>query len=503
MENKYDIVIIGAGIAGLVAGNYLVDKGLRVLMVEQAKYPGGCACSFTRNGYRFDAAVHWISQAGQGGIVRLILDEFGLSDKVRFNRLPRPASIITLNGRLDLEFGRKGLVDAFSRAYPDEASAIAALWDETDATKEELWRLIKSDPGGKSALARLLFNATFPLRFRRIAKYHKKPASDVIRGYCTDELLAASLDALGIFPGISFVHYSWFNSVGLDSDAYYPEGGIQAVPDALAARFTENGGEIRYRTLAERITVEGGAANGVTLAGGETVAADAVISAGDARNTMLNMVGEDRLPKSFVLGLKQWKQSESFFYVYLGVDMDLKKAGFDGSPLWYIPGDMDTKRYPMLGGRALGIGMPSLLDPSLAPPGKGIVILGMIASCSHMAGCPVRKDGASDVMYKAVKEKIVDYMVELAGQAVPGIQDCIDMKFGASPHTFERYTMNYMGASSGWSMAADAQHKLPVRTPIRGLYLAGHWTMNPGGVPAAFVSGRMAAEEIRRNSRTA
>jgi phytoene dehydrogenase-like protein len=499
MDNKYDIVIIGAGIAGLVAGNYLVDSGRRVLIVEQAKYPGGCACSFTRNGYRFDAAVHWISQAGQGGIVKLILDEFGLSDRVKFHRLPRPASIITSNGKLDLEFGKKGLVDAFSRAYPDEARSIATLWDETDATKEELWRLIKSDPGGRSALGKLLFNATFPLRFKRIAKYHKKPASDVVRGYCKDERLAASLDALGIFPGISFVHYSWFNSVGLDSDAYYPKGGIQAVPDALAARFIEKGGEIRYRALAEKITVEGGAAKGVTLAGGEAVTADTVISTGDARNTFLNMVGEDRLPKSFALGLRQWRQSESFFYVYLGTDMDLSAAGFDGAPVWYIPDSVDTKRFPMLGGRALGIGMPSLLDPSLAPSGKGIVILGMIASCAHMAGCPVRKDGTNDVMYKAVKEKIVDYMVELAGQAIPGIGDHIEIKFGASPHTFERYTMNYMGASSGWSMAADAQHKLPVKTPVRGLYLAGHWTMNPGGVPAAFVSGRMTAVEINKH----
>ncbi len=496
MDKQYDILIIGAGIAGLVAGNYLIDKGKRVLIVEQAPYPGGCACSFQRKGYHFDAAVHWISQAGEGGIVRQILTEFGLSDKVRFNRLPRPASIIAPGSRIDLEFGKLGLVDAFSSAYPGESGSIAALWDEADATKAELWRLIKTGASNKSALGRLLFNITFPLKFKRIAKYHKKPASEVIRGYCKDERLAGSLDALGIFPGISFVHYSWFNSVGLDSDAYYPKGGIQAVPDALARRFAEKGGEIRYKTMVEKILIENGAAEGVRIAGGEEIAVDTVISAGDARNTFLNMVGEESLPSSFVSGLKNWKQSEAFFYVYLGVDIDLRKAGFDGSPIWYLPDSVDKENFPMLGGRALGIGMPSLLDPALAPAGKGIVILGMTASCTHMAGCPVRKDISGDVIYKAVKEKIVDYMVGLAEEAIPGIGEHIEIKVGASPHTFERYTMNYMGASSGWSMAADAQHKLPIKSPLRGLYLAGHWTMNPGGVPAAFVSGKMAAEEI-------
>jgi len=495
MDKEYDIVIIGAGIAGLVAGNYLLDKGRRVLIVEQGAYPGGCACSFDRKGYRFDAAVHWISQAGEGGIVRHVLTELGIADKVTFHRLPRPASIISPGRRVDLEFGRDNIAGRFAEAYPPERDALAGFWAEVDETKEELWRLVKSEPGKKSVLGKLIFNATFPLKFKRIAKYHKKPAAEVIRTYFRDEDLCRSLDVLGIFPGISFVHYAWFNSTGLDSDAYYPEGGIQAVPDALAQRFTGKGGVIRYKTLAEKILVERGAATGIVLAGGETVKAHAVISAGDARNTLLNMVGEEHLPASFVSGLKGWKPSEPFFYVYLGVDMDLAAMGFDGTPIWLFPGEVDGKKFPMLGGNALGIGMPSVLDPSLAPKGRGVLILGMLASCMFMSSCPVRKEGADSDTYRKVKEQAGDYMVELAEAAVPGLKDSIDVKVVASPHTFERYTMNYLGASSGWSMAASAQHKLPVRTPIPGLYLAGHWTMNPGGVPAAFVSGKMAAEE--------
>lgn len=496
MKNDYDVIIIGAGIAGLVAANYILDKGKRVLIVEQGAYPGGCACSFDRKGYRFDAAVHWISQAGEGGIVNIVLKELGIADRVRFRRLPRPASIVSPGKRVDLEFGREKIAASFAGAYPEETDAITRFWAEVDETKEELWRLIKSDTGKKSAIGRLLFNATFPLRFKRVARYHKKPASEVIKSYFKDEGLCRSVEALGIFPDISFVHFAWFNSVGLDSDAYYPDGGIQAVPDALAERFVTKGGKIRYRTLAEKIIVEHGAARGVMLSGGETVNAGTVISAGDARNTLLNMVGEEHLPASFVSGLKEWKPSEPFFYVYLGVDMDLKAMGYDGSPIWYFPGGIDSGRFPMLGGRAIGIGMPSVLDPSLAPEGKGVLILGMLASCMFMDSCPVREEGAASDTYKAVKERVGEYMVELAGAAVPGLKDKIEVKIVASPHTFERYTMNYMGASSGWSMAAKAQHKLPVKTPVRGLYLAGHWTMNPGGVPAAFVSGKMVSGEI-------
>src|SRR5512135_2247365 len=90
---EYDAVIIGAGVAGLVAGNYLLDSGKRVLIVEQIKYPGGCACTFGKQGYKFDGAVHWISQAGEGGIVKSILREFGLDGEVSFERLPAPPRI--------------------------------------------------------------------------------------------------------------------------------------------------------------------------------------------------------------------------------------------------------------------------------------------------------------------------------------------------------------------------------------------------------------------------
>jgi len=496
MSKDYDIVVIGAGIAGLVCGNYLLDSGKRVLIIEKEKYPGGYACSFTRKGYKFDAAVHWISQAGEGGIVRKVLTDLGIADEVRFSRLPRPATVITADKRIDLEFGRNGIVQGLSDAFPSERARLEKLFNEVSGTKEELWRLIELDSGNFTGLRKILFNMSFPFRFGKIMKYHKKPASDVIAAATRNEELRAVLDSLGIFPDISFVHYSWFNSVGLDGDAFYPEGGIQAVPDALAARFISNGGEIRYGTLVESLDIADKAVRGVVTPKG-VISADTVFSAGDATHTYLNLIGEERLEQGLVNEIKSWKPSESFFYVYIGADYDLKARGFDGSPVWYIPGSIDKAEFPMLGTRVLGIGMPSLLDPTLAPEGKNIIVMGMVASCDFMAGCPVKggKDGNGHI-YEAIKEKITDYLIQTAEGILPGLREKAEVVVSATPHTFERYTMNRNGASSGWSMAADRQHKLPFKTPIRNLYLTGHWTMNPGGVPAAFVSGMMAAKEI-------
>ncbi len=495
---EYDVVIIGAGIAGLVAGNYLLDSGRRVVIVEQIKYPGGCACTFGKQGFKFDGAVHWISQAGEGGIVKLILKEFGLDGEVRFDRLPGPPRVWLHDKKIEFSFDRESIVKSLSEAFPEESKNLDAFWKETEETLKQLWLLVKREPSKMTPFEKLLFNMSFPLKFKKIAKYHKKKASEVIAQYFRDKSIRLALETMGIFQNISFVHYAWFNSVALEGDAYYPAGGIRAVPDALANRFISKGGEIRYRCKAEKIIFRDKKIAGV-IANGEEIAAGIVVSASDATKTFLNLVGEDKLPAEFVSGLKEWKVSDPFFYVYLGLNFDLRENGFDGSPIWYIPKSID-KKFPMLGGNALGIGMPSLLDRSLAPEGKSVLILGMAASCAFMDACPVRAEAGINYRenehYKAVKEMVGEYLIDLAEEAIPGLKEKIELKIFATPHTFERYTGNLHGASSGWSMAADRQHKLSVKTPIPGLYLAGHCTMNPGGVPAAFVSGKLTAEEI-------
>ena len=50
--NKYDVIIIGAGIGGLTCGCYLAKAGLKVLIIEQHNKPGGYCTSFERKGYR-------------------------------------------------------------------------------------------------------------------------------------------------------------------------------------------------------------------------------------------------------------------------------------------------------------------------------------------------------------------------------------------------------------------------------------------------------------------
>lgn len=81
VNDKYDVVVIGAGNGGLSAAAYMAQHEKKVLVLEKENFPGGCATSFRRGRFEFEATLHEMCQMGEGdtaGAVRKLLDSYGL-----------------------------------------------------------------------------------------------------------------------------------------------------------------------------------------------------------------------------------------------------------------------------------------------------------------------------------------------------------------------------------------------------------------------------------------
>jgi phytoene dehydrogenase-like protein len=69
-----DVAIIGGGISGLTAANYLAKAGLSVLLIEKSNRLGGRARTVKKNGVFFNLGLHAFYQDGEGERVLRELD---------------------------------------------------------------------------------------------------------------------------------------------------------------------------------------------------------------------------------------------------------------------------------------------------------------------------------------------------------------------------------------------------------------------------------------------
>ena len=74
---KFDVIIIGAGISGLTSAALLSKTGLKVCVLERHYLIGGYLQGFDRKEFIFDTAIHWLNQCGKEGTVSKLFNYIG------------------------------------------------------------------------------------------------------------------------------------------------------------------------------------------------------------------------------------------------------------------------------------------------------------------------------------------------------------------------------------------------------------------------------------------
>ena len=266
----------------------------------------------------------------------------------------------------------------------------------------------------------------------------------------------------------------------LEDGAYYCRGTWQNLALALAEAIRRGDGEVLLSTQVRRILVDRRGVAGVLLQNGQTIRASTVISNADASETFEELVGAPHLPARFLRKLRGMKPSLSAFVLFLATDLDLKALGARHQMIRYNTWDHEAAYRSTLTGVPAGIGVdsPTLIDPTLAPPGHHLVIATSLIPYDV---------GAS---WREEKAKYSERMMDELEAMFPGLRAHTKMVEGASPRTMERYTLNLSGAIYGWEASPDqvGPGRLSHRTLIEGLFLSGHWTQPGGGIYAVALS---------------
>lgn len=455
--SAYDAVIIGAGISGLVCGNYLAKAGLKVLIAEQHHQPGGYCTSFVRRGITFDAAAHSFGGYRENGIMRKVFDDFDLNKSISVRRYDPTDVIVSPNHTICMWSDLEKTIADLQSSFPHE----------TRNFEKFASFLLKPDPLSFAAMR----TGTF---------------KDLLDRYFRDEklksILACPIFGNGALPPSrmsAFIGSKIFTEFLLDG-GYYPEGGMQSLSNGLAENFRNLGGKLLLSRPVRKILVKNGGITGIVLKDKTIISAHSVIANCDARQTFLKLIGTKHIPVEFVSKLNRMHPSLSMFVLYLGLDRMFESPVPAGSNVWYLLHYDLEKSY-----RSATRRTPRTIDECMvriSPDRKSLLAF---TNTTFRNGS----------YWANRKEQFIDGFIARLSGIMPGISRNILYQEAATPSTLYRYTSNYRGAAYGWESTPDQFADPDFRRPsfIRNLYLTGHWSTQGLGISGVAYLGYDAA----------
>jgi phytoene dehydrogenase-like protein len=523
---RYNAIIIGGGHNGLTASAYLARAGRKVLVLERRPLVGGAAVTEeVFPGFRFSVCSYVVSLLRPEIIRELNLPRHGLeilaldgtftpvtdgSCLWRVNDHEQSRREIARHSKLDSE-----AYDTYGTVMTEMGRFVGPLLDMTppDPMTRDPRELIKF-----AGIARR-FRALSAANRRTQIQLMTMSAADFLDQWFESDVLKATLSASGIIgtflgvrsPGTAYVllhHYMGaidgsFRSWGL------PRGGTGAISNAIAMAAREAGAEIRTEAPVAGIRIKHGRAIGVTLATGDELDADVVLSSVDPRLTFLKLVGAQELPSGFVDEIRRYRFRGSSGKVNLALDAlpdftcrpgpgpHLRGAISISPSVDYMERAYDQAKYGDFSRRPyIDMVIPTLSDPSVAPPGKHILSC-FVQYAPYALAC-----GTWDEHREAFGDTVVDTLAEYA----PNIRQIILHRQVLTPLDLEREFGLSEGNIFQGELTLDQLFFLrPVpgwarySTPIRDLWMCGSATHPGGGIMGA--PGRNAARRILGHAR--
>jgi phytoene dehydrogenase-like protein len=505
VTEKYDVVVVGAGLGGLSAATMLAHNGLSVLLLERHNVPGGYATSFVRGRYEFEVALHELSGIGpperRGGLYRY-LDYLGVAEKVEFIRLPNLYRAVffgqerSFKGEPDLDItlpvGQEAFEEKLCRTFPHEAKGIRRFLKRIFDFGRDFSR-IRREQGKVNLL-------TMPMRFPHFFRYLPTTWGHVLNRDVKDPRARAVISQywgyVGLPPSrISFVYFASTLAAYVRQGPAFPKGRSQALSNAFLTSLEECGGIACMNSAVARITTGNGRVTGVITKAGEEIIADWVISNADPITTCWDMIGAEKVPVSFFTRLQSSEVAASTVNVYMGVARSHEQLGLDEHEI-FINSDYDFDRHAagmhrITSPEAMAITCYNVVYPDISSPGTSTVVLTALSY-----GEPWYEVSPKD--YVEAKNRIGDAMIRLAETIAPGLREYTEVVEVSTPLTNMRYARTMGGSIYGFNQPPrdNMVWRMRHRGPLEGLYFVGAWTQPGGGFEPATISGQMAGAAI-------
>ena len=477
-------IVIGAGFGGIAAALRLRAKGYEVSLIDRCAGLGGRAQVFERDGFKHDAGPTVITAPF---LFEELFALFGekLEDHIQLVPLT-PWYRFHFSDNTQFDYG--GTLDEtlaeIARIEPDDCEGYRRLLVQSEKIFNVGFLQLSAVPFhrfGKMvqqipALLRLRSQDTV---WKLVTRHLKNPK--LRQAFSIQPLLVGGnpFDTTSIY---GLIHY-----LERAHGVHFAMGGTAAITTALGALMARHGIDVQLSTTVGRVVVDKGVATGITLANGESMVADVVVSNADPAHLYGSMIRPEDQAPSARLKLATAEFSMGLFVLYFGTTRQYPDVAHHtiwlGERYRELLADIFHDKV-LSEDFSLYLHRPTATDASFAPAGCD----------SFYVLCPVPNlKGAVDwaVEGPRLQSRIIE---ALAKTILPGLADCITSDFYMTPENFRSDYLSVYGA--GFSVAPlfrqSAWFRFHNRAEgIRNLYLVGAGTHPGAGLPGVLCSAKV------------
>ncbi|MCP3899893.1 MAG: NAD(P)/FAD-dependent oxidoreductase [Desulfobacteraceae bacterium] len=489
-KKQFPVVVIGAGLGGLVSAAYLAKSGFPVTLIEQHSIVGGYATSFERKAGKFEFDVSLHATVAENAFPQMILSDLGVWDNLKVAYTPELRRIISSDYDIVLPAKNPEQVKKrISAVFPKEKKGIYGFYSQMEQVIDELW--------GESFSKRNMIKKLEKISLEDWMSMHvQTPELKKILSFFCGYYGTSPSETNALFYAIATGEYLVFGG-------QYYKTRSQDLSNALADAVYANNGQIVFDTQVGQILVSKknnqNYIDGVKDSDKKVYPAKAVIANASAPAIFEKILPKNIVPESYSKKLKTHRKSLSSFVVWLGlnkeisnvkdyeIDIDIRKdAKYDKDRLY-------TGEYI---GSGCSVTIYDNLFKGYSQPGTSTMSVMTLADYTFWEKFEKDYFKGNKNAYNRKKHQLAEILIEqVENSLIPGLKESIEVMEIGTPLTNIRYTKNPGGAIYGYDRDKEF---LGSRTPVKGLYLASAWS-NGGGYTSVMMAGRNAVRHLLKD----
>jgi all-trans-retinol 13,14-reductase len=479
---KYDFIIIGGGMSGLVCAYILSKEGKKVIVLEKNSQLGGGLQIFSRDKTLFETGVHYVGGLEEGQSLNQLFKYLGLMDKIQIKQMDK-------EGFDKIHFDNEEKYYSLGQGYKTFIKNLIVDFPHQEKEIKEYCKKIQ-DVCNEFPLYNLEDQTTYPVSTDKM-----EGVAEVIEKIISDKRLQDVLAAQNIlYAGKKditpfYVHALIVNSY-IESAWRFVNGSSQ-VARILARSIKSMGGRVLKNTEVVDATIINKKVSSIKLEDGTLLETENIISSLHPLET-IRIFGEDNFKRIYKNRINKIKNSISSF----GVNICFKKDTFP-----YLNHNI----YHFEGG---GVWDAEVYTKENWPKGLFLCFHPLKNNSKFADGCSVLtymhyddvkkwqktfsthfKNNNREENYEVFKKEYEEKVIISLEKMYPNIRSCIKSVHSSTPLTLRDYNATPFGTLYGFQKDKNnpLQSYIHTKTSVKNLYLTGQ-SVNLHGVLGVTIS---------------